>query len=67
MAKKKMSILDHIAVILLIIGGINWGLAIWNLNLVTMIAGSIPLVVKIVYGLVAASAIYKLITYVSKM
>lgn len=50
--------LDWIALILLIIGGLNWGLAIWDIDLVTLIFGSIPVLVTIVYALVGLSALY---------
>jgi len=50
--------LDWIALILLIIGGLNWGLALFNINVVTAILGSIPVLVKIVYALVGIAALY---------
>jgi hypothetical protein len=50
--------LDWIALILLIIGGLNWGLALFNINVVTAILGSIPVLVKIVYALVGLAALY---------
>lgn len=57
MAKK--STLDLIAVILVIIGGINWGLVgLFNLDVVAAVLGSIPIVLKIVYILVGIAAIY---------
>jgi hypothetical protein len=52
------STLDWIALILLIIGGLNWGLAIWNFNLVDLIFGAVPVLVTIVYALVGLSALY---------
>jgi hypothetical protein len=58
---KKLSVVDLIALILLIIGGLNWGLAIFNINLVPLIF-RIDILVKIVYGLVGISAIYILIS-----
>ncbi len=54
-----MKIIDLIAAILLFVGGINWGLvALFEFNLVTWIFGSMSVLTKIVYCLVAASAIY---------
>ena len=50
--------LDTIALILVIIGGLNWGLVAFNFNLVTILLGSIPLLVTLVYLLVGLSAIY---------
>lgn len=57
MAKSAVS---WIALILLIVGGLNWGLAIWNVNLVTAIFGSLPAIVTIVYALVGLSAVYEI-------
>lgn len=50
------STLDWIALILLIIGGLNWGLAIWNVNLVAYL--SIGWLINTVYALVGLSALY---------
>lgn len=58
---KKLSIIDLIALVLLIIGGLNWGLAIFNINLVPLIF-RIDILIKIVYALVGISAIYILIS-----
>lgn len=56
---KELNLLDWIAIILVIVGGLNWGLASFSsYNLVTMIFGSIPMLVSMVYGLVGLSAIY---------
>lgn len=52
------SVLDWIALILLIVGGLNWGLAIWDINLVTAVFDSVPILVDIVYGLVGLAALY---------
>ena len=54
----KKSALDIIALILVIIGGINWGLVgLLNFNLVTAILG-VGLLANIVYALVGISALY---------
>jgi uncharacterized membrane protein YuzA (DUF378 family) len=59
-------IIDWVAIILVIVGGLNWGLVgIFNLDLVEIIFGSIPLLQNIVYDLVGLSAIY-MIYYVSQ-
>lgn len=53
--------IEMVAGILLIIGGLNWGLiGIMNLNLVTTIFGSIPIIGQIIYILVGLSALYML-------
>src|SRR3989344_1543791 len=58
--------LDWISLILVIIGGLNWGLVgLFDLNLVETILGSIPILQKIVYILVGLAALYT-IYYVSK-
>lgn len=55
-----MSKLDWVAMILVIVGGLNWGLIAINSswNVVEMLLGSWPMVVRIVYGLVGLSALY---------
>jgi uncharacterized protein len=66
-----MKILHMIAFILLVIGGLNWGLiglggfagADWNV--VNMILGSWPQVEWIVYVLVGLSAIWLAVTHKS--
>jgi len=57
---KKLNIIDIIALILLIIGGLNWGLALFNINLVPLIF-RVDILIKIVYALVGISAIYILV------
>jgi len=52
------SVMDWIALVLLIVGGLNWGLAILDVNLVTMLFGSWAIIVKIVYALVGLAALY---------
>ncbi len=50
---------DMIAVILLIVGGLNWGLfAFFDFNIVSFIFSN-AMLAKGVYGLVAASALWK--------
>lgn len=45
--------------ILLIIGGLNWGLiGILNVNMVNLILGGSPVVEKLVYVAVGLSAVY---------
>lgn len=53
--------IEMVAGILLIIGGLNWGLiGLVNLNVVTAIFGSIPILAQIIYILVGLSALYML-------
>lgn len=60
-----MKILHIIAFILLIIGGLNWGLTAFNYNVVEMILGVGGVATRAVYILVALSAIYLAISHKS--
>ncbi len=53
-----MEIIDKVAMVLVIIGGLNWGLYAFGYNLVDLLVGAFPPVDMIVYVLVALSAIY---------
>jgi hypothetical protein len=57
---KKMNKLDYVAITLLIIGGLNWGLVALGYNLVTTLFGIDGLFTKIVYGAVGVSAFYSI-------
>jgi len=58
-AVKKLSALDWIALILMIVGGLNWGLVgAFGFDLVAAIFGAMSLIAKIIYILVGLSAIY---------
>ena len=63
-----MKNLQLITWILVIVGGINWGLVGLggvlgsDLNLVNMLLGSWPMVESIVYVLVGLSAVYQVVT-----
>lgn len=62
-----MNLLDKTALILTVVGGINWGLVgIANLNLVELILGYLPILATIVYILVGISACYTLYVYWNK-
>lgn len=56
-----MKLFDVIAWVLLVVGGLNWGLVALNYNLVEMIFGAGTGLTQLVYGLVGVSAIYALI------
>ena len=59
---QKMSTLGWIAFVLVVIGGINWGLVgAFNFNLVDMIFGAMSVVSRIIYVLVGLSAIYMVV------
>ncbi len=60
-------IIEWIALIFVIIGGINWGLVgLFNLNLVETIFGAIPVLVTIIYIIAGLSGLY-MIYYATKM
>lgn len=61
------NVLYKIALILVIIGGLNWGLfGLFNLDLVELALGSIPTLATIVYTLVGLSAIYMIFSELKK-
>ena len=54
-----MKVIDKIAVVLMVIGALNWGLiGIFNFNLVEAIFGDMTVLARIVYGLVGVSGIW---------
>jgi uncharacterized membrane protein YuzA (DUF378 family) len=60
--KCNYSVLDWIAGLLLIVGGLNWGLVgLLNFDLVALLFGHMTTLSKIVYILVGLSAIYWLV------
>lgn len=60
--QKKMSALDWVAMILLVVGGLNWGLVgFFEYDLVASIFGDFSIVSRIIYVLVGLSALYMLI------
>ncbi len=62
----KKNALDWIALVLVIIGGLNWGLkGALDFDLVAYLLGTMSVVSRIVYSLVGIAAIY-MIYYVAK-
>lgn len=56
-----MKVLDIIALILVIIGAINWGLiGLFNFNLVDTIFGAMSIVSRIIYTLVGIAGLYSI-------
>ena len=54
-----MKVIDKIALVLIIIGAINWGLiGIFNFDLVAAIFGEMSIISRIVYGLVGVSGLW---------
>ena len=61
-----MKVIDKIALVLIIIGAINWGLiALFNFDLVAAIWGDMTVLSRIIYGLVGISGLWgiKLLFY----
>ncbi|MGC9602936.1 MAG: DUF378 domain-containing protein [Minisyncoccia bacterium] len=60
---KNLSALDWVAVVLVIIGGLNWGLVgIFSFDLVATIFGVMSVISQIIYILVGLSALYLIFT-----
>ena len=54
-----MKVIDKIALVLIIVGALNWGLiAIFNFDLVAAIFGDMTVISRIVYGLVGISGLW---------
>lgn len=60
-----MKVLKMVAIWLLIIGGLNWGLTAFNYNVVDMIFGGMGLS-NIIYMLIGLAALYKIFLMFSK-
>ena len=59
-----MKAVHMVAFILVIVGGLNWGLiGLLQINLVEMLLGSVPTVQQIVYVLVGVSAVVLLVDH----
>ena len=53
-----MKIVNLIALILLVVGGLNWGLVgLFNFDLVAILLGTMSVLARVVYALVGLSAI----------
>lgn len=54
-----MKVIDKIALILIIIGAVNWGLiGFFKLDLVALIFGQMTMISRIVYALVGISGLW---------
>ena len=59
-----MRSLHIVAVLLLIVGGLNWGLiGLFNYNLVAAVLGGMPAIEMLIYVLVGVSALYVAFTH----
>ncbi len=60
---KTLNLLDWVAVVLVIVGALNWGLVgLFGFNLVTTIFGDMTLLTRLVYILVGLSGLYLIYT-----
>ena len=64
----KVSKLIHaIAMLLLIVGGLNWGLVgVFNYNLVTQLTGPATQITQIIYGAVGVAAIIEAVMCITR-
>ncbi len=54
-----MKVIDKIALVLIIIGAINWGLiGLFSFDLVATIFGDMTIISRIIYGLVGISGLW---------
>jgi uncharacterized membrane protein YuzA (DUF378 family) len=57
-----MTALNKITLLLLIVGGLNWGLVgLFNFDLVAALFGELSLLSRLVYSLVGLSALWQLV------
>ena len=62
-----MKVIDYIALVLVIIGAINWGLiGLFNFDLVAMIFGTMSVISRIIYTLVGIAGLWS-IRFVAKV
>ena len=59
----KLNTLDLVALVLVIVGGLNWLLVVLGYNLVTVIFGEATILTNIVYALVGFSAVYLAVVF----
>jgi len=58
-----MKALHMVAFILLVVGGLNWGLSAFGWNVVNMVVGTWPMLENLIYVLVGLSAVYELVAH----
>ena len=64
---KNLNAVDWIAFLLVIVGGVNWGLiGAFDMDLVSALFGDMTIFTRVVYGLVGASALYSVYTLSTK-
>lgn len=56
---KKLNVFDWITLVLIVVGGLNWGLVgLFKFDLVATIFGDMSALSRVVYALVGLSAVY---------
>ena len=61
-----MPVINKLTLVLLIVGGLNWGLvALLDFDLVAALFGEMTLLSRIVYGLVGISALFQVVSLFS--
>ena len=61
---KNLHVIEYVAVILLIVGGLNWGLiGLFKFNLIDAIFGMMSGISRIIYVLVGVAAAYRLVMW----
>lgn len=64
---EKPNILDWVVLILVVIGGLNWGLVgIFDFDLVKTLFGDMSIISRVIYALVGVAALYLLIVFPGK-
>lgn len=59
---RKLSVLDWVTLVLVAVGGLNWGLVgLFGFDLVAAIFGDMSALSRVVYILVGASAVYLIV------
>ena len=62
-----MKVIGVIALVLVLVGGLNWGLVgFFDYNLVDSLFGEGSVVSRVVYALVGLAAVWKTVTWVAK-
>lgn len=56
-----MKTLDIVVAVLLVIGGLNWGLVgFFDFNLVSFVFGQFPIIARVIYGLIGLAAVFQI-------
>jgi hypothetical protein len=63
----KMNAVDLVAFVLVVVGGLNWGLVGWfQYNLVDSLFGVDSMLARVIYGLVGLAAVYLVFSFWKK-